>query len=58
MILIGDYETYDLLYNSDEDFKKLFPLRAEFSPVVKVNNDSVIELKNIIENRVAEERTI
>lgn len=52
VILIGDYETYDLLYNSDEDFKKLFPLRAEFSPVVKVNNDSVIELKNMIENKV------
>ena len=52
VILIGDYETYDLLYNSDEDFKKLFPLRAEFSPVVKVNNDSVIELKNMIEKKV------
>lgn len=52
VILIGDYETYDLLYNSDEDFKKLFPLRAEFSPIVKVNNDSVVELKNKIENRI------
>ena len=52
VILIGDYETYDLLYNSDDDFKKLFPLRAEFSPVVKVNNDSVIELKNMIENKI------
>ena len=52
VILIGDYETYDLLYNSDEDFKKLFPLRAEFSSVVKVNNDSVLELKNKIENRI------
>lgn len=52
VILIGDYETYDLLYNSDEDFKKLFPLRAEFSSVVKVNNDSIIELKNRIENKI------
>lgn len=52
VILIGDYETYDFLYNSDEDFKKLFPLRAEFSPVVKVNNDSVVELQNIIENNI------
>lgn len=52
VILIGDYETYDFLYNSDEDFKKLFPLRAEFSPIVKASTDSVIELKNIIENKV------
>lgn len=52
VILIGDYETYDLLYNSDEDFKKLFPLRAEFSPIVKVNNDSISQVKNIIENKI------
>ena len=33
VILIGDYETYDLFIIHDEDFKKLFPLRAEFSIV-------------------------
>lgn len=52
VILIGDYETYDLLYNSDEDFKKLFPLRAEFSSIVKVNDNSINEVKNIIENKI------
>lgn len=52
VILIGDYETYDLLYNSDEDFKKLFPLRAEFSSIVKVNDDSINEVKSIIENKI------
>lgn len=52
VILIGDYETYDLLYNSDEDFKKLFPLRAEFTSLVRVNDDSIVEVKRIIENKV------
>lgn len=29
VILIGDYESYDILYNADEEFKQLFPLRVE-----------------------------
>lgn len=51
VILIGDYESYDILYNSDEDFRKLFPLRAEFSPVVKMSDQSVGALKNIIKDK-------
>ena len=35
VILIGDYEGYDILYNADEDFKSLFPIRVEFSNYVK-----------------------
>lgn len=30
IILIGDYETYDLLYDYDENFSKLFRVLAEF----------------------------
>ena len=30
VILIGDFESYDILYNNDEDFKKIFRVRAEF----------------------------
>lgn len=41
VIMIGDYETYDLLYNYDEDFKKVFQIRAEYEPIVKLNDDSV-----------------
>lgn len=48
VILIGDYETYDLLYNYDEDFKKLFPIRAEYEPVVEINETTKAALlKNI-----------
>ncbi|HEY5525013.1 MAG TPA: AAA family ATPase [Clostridium sp.] len=51
VVIIGDYESYDILYDSDEDFKKLFPLRAEFSDIVEFNEINVKILKNYIENR-------
>ena len=40
IILIGDYETFDILYNQDEDFKKIFKLRAEYKPVLEINEAS------------------
>lgn len=54
VILIGDYESYDTLYNADEDFKKLFPLRAEFTDVVEVKDEVVFYLKDYVKNRVKE----
>lgn len=29
IVLIGDYESFDILYNHDEDFRRVFPLRIE-----------------------------
>lgn len=52
VIIIGDYETYDILYNSDEDFKRLFPIRAEFSNLIKVEDDSIVGVENIIKNKI------
>jgi predicted ATP-dependent protease len=40
VILIGDYETYDVLYNYDEDFKKIFKLRAEYEPIADINEST------------------
>lgn len=51
VVIIGDYESYDILYDSDEDFKKLFPLRAEFLDVVEFNEINVSILTNYIKNR-------
>lgn len=39
VILIGNYETYDLLYNYDEDFRKIFTIKAECNPVQSIDND-------------------
>lgn len=52
VILIGDMETYDTLYNLDEDFSKLFPLRAEFYPIVDVNNNSINYIKSAIDKKI------
>lgn len=51
VILIGDYESYDILYNADEDFKGLFPIRCEFLDYI--NNDKVSRkiVKNLITER-------
>ncbi|QAT40001.1 AAA family ATPase [Clostridium sp. JN-9] len=42
VILIGDYESYSLLYNYDEDFKKIFKIRAEYEPIIEINDDTKI----------------
>jgi len=39
IILIGDYETYDLLYNYDEDFRKIFTIKSECNQVQKIDNE-------------------
>ncbi|MFD3157439.1 AAA family ATPase [Haloimpatiens sp. FM7330] len=46
VILIGDYETYDLLYKYDEDFKRLFKMRVEYDPIVDINSESISIFKN------------
>jgi len=40
VILIGDFETYDILYNYDEDFKKIFKIRAEYNPIIEVDEST------------------
>lgn len=48
VILIGDYETYDLLYSYDEDFKKIFKIRAENKSVLNLDD----EIKNAFLGKV------
>ncbi|WP_138202590.1 AAA family ATPase [Haloimpatiens lingqiaonensis] len=48
IILIGDEETYNLLYRYDEDFKKLFKIRAEYYPVGDIEEKSIgVVMQNI-----------
>ncbi|WP_291652908.1 AAA family ATPase [Clostridium sp.] len=52
VILIGDQETYDTLYTLDEDFRKLFPLRAEFNPIVETNDNVTAYINKAIKDKV------
>ena len=40
VILIGNYEFYDVLYNNDEEFKKIFKIRAECNPLIGLDKMS------------------
>lgn len=48
VIIIGDYETYSILYSYDEDFKKIFKIRAEYEPIIDLNNDAINSFINNI----------
>lgn len=59
VILIGDYHTYDLLYSYDEDFKKIFKIRAEHKSTLEINESTkqafLEKVSNICEsNRLCE----
>ena len=40
IILIGDAESYDVLYSYDEDFKKIFGIKAEYNPYIKISGET------------------
>ena len=41
VIMIGDAEVYNILYGYDEDFKKIFKVRADFDWVMPLNNETI-----------------
>jgi lon-related putative ATP-dependent protease len=47
VILIGDYESFQILYDNDEDFKRIFPLRIEADIELKYNE---INRKSIVDS--------
>ncbi|NOH16352.1 AAA family ATPase [Clostridium cochlearium] len=50
VILIGDFQTYDILYNYDEDFRKIFKIRGEYDPIVNINKRTKSSLIRNIDN--------
>ena len=48
VILVGDYESYTILYNNDDDFKNLFPLKCEFKDEIKDPKNIANILKKFI----------
>ncbi|MCL4524330.1 MAG: AAA family ATPase, partial [Acidobacteria bacterium] len=43
VILIGDRDMYELLYAYEEDFKKIFKVRAEFDEEMKMNDEVILQ---------------
>lgn len=50
VIIIGDFYSYDVLYNYDEDFKKIFKLRTQCQEIMDINDDTSKSLFNKVIN--------
>ena len=50
VILIGDFETYDILYNHDEDFRKIFKIRGQYDPIVNISKKAKSSLIGSVDN--------
>lgn len=55
VVLIGDAETYYFLYAYDEQFEKLFKVRADFAVEMGWNAENELRVAQFIRNRVEEE---
>ena len=54
VFLIGDHFLYYLLTNYDEEFLQLFKVKAEFNPVIKIDNQVLQAFPRIIKKIVEE----
>ena len=56
VFLIGDRYLYHFLSNYDEEFLQLFKIKAEFDPVIKINNEILEAFPKIIKKIVEEKK--
>jgi lon-related putative ATP-dependent protease len=54
--MVGDSFLYHILYTRDEDFKKIFKLRADFDSVMTVNEESLMDYQNFVNRIVGAEK--
>lgn len=52
VILIGDYESYNILYSNDEEFKTLFPLKCEVKEEIRKSDDVYKLMRNFILDKI------
>jgi ATP-dependent Lon protease len=48
VILIGDPYIYNILYNAEEDFRKIFKVKADFDSEVKLDSERIVEYARFI----------
>jgi ATP-dependent Lon protease len=56
VILIGDAQIYYLLYSLDDDFKKIFKIKADFDSVMNKDNDKIQQYASFIRKICDEEK--
>lgn len=55
VIMIGPFHLYNLLYEYDEDFKKIFKIRADFDSTMDAKKEAIKEYANFIKKIVEQE---
>lgn len=48
VIIVGDYLTYHILYSYDEEFKKLFRIRADFDTEMERTYENIIKIGSFV----------
>lgn len=56
VIMIGDTNIYYLLYNLDDDFKKIFKIKADFDSVMNKDDDKILQYSSFIKKICDEEK--
>jgi ATP-dependent Lon protease len=56
VIMIGDTYLYHLIYNADDDFKKIFKIKADFDSVMNKDTDKIQQYASFIRKICDEEK--
>jgi ATP-dependent Lon protease len=56
VIMIGDADIYHLLYNADDDFKKIFKIKADFDSVMNKDSGKIQQYASFIRKICDEEK--
>ncbi|WP_461204314.1 AAA family ATPase [Clostridium sp. DL1XJH146] len=54
IFLIGSYEIFDILFNSDEEFKNLFKCCIQYNPVVDIDENTKRKFKDMVYSLIEE----
>lgn len=58
VILIGDYESFQILHDNDEDFKRIFPIKIEADVEIKFNDISKSSIITLVKEKIKEENLL
>ncbi|KAA5808045.1 Lon protease family protein [Thermoanaerobacterium thermosaccharolyticum] len=56
VILIGTPYLYYILYNYDDDFKKLFKVKVDFNDVMELNDENISKMASFIKKHCIEDK--
>lgn len=58
IIIIGDYLTYHILYAYDEEFKKIFRIKADFDTEMERNEENILKIGSFVAYQCKEENLL